>query len=112
MTITGRQINALAELIEQAEGQYNNDIPTPEEMAKYMLTHGAYMLPCIIGQKAWIIRKYNGVAKAVASTVSEMYFIDDMRLVICVRNYGRGEWGKRVFATKDECEEAKKNVYN
>lgn len=40
MYITGRQINALAELIEQAEGQKNNDIPTPEEMAIYLLSHG------------------------------------------------------------------------
>lgn len=40
MIITVRQINALAALIEQAEGQVNNDIPTPEEMAVYLLAHG------------------------------------------------------------------------
>lgn len=43
--ITSRQINALAELIEQAEGQANNDIPTPEEMAIYLLEHGVTINP-------------------------------------------------------------------
>jgi hypothetical protein len=38
--LKSRQINALAELIEQAEGQVNNDIPTPEEIATYLLEHG------------------------------------------------------------------------
>lgn len=37
MIITGRQIKALADLIEQAEGIVNNDVPTPEQMAVYML---------------------------------------------------------------------------
>lgn len=39
-TITSGQINSLAALLEQAEGQVNNDIPTPEEMAIYLLEHG------------------------------------------------------------------------
>lgn len=38
--LRSREINALAELIEQAEGLVNNDIPTPEEMAVYLLEHG------------------------------------------------------------------------
>lgn len=45
MIITSRQINALAALLEQAEGQVNNDIPTPEEMAIYLLEHGVTINP-------------------------------------------------------------------
>lgn len=103
---TSIQINALAELIEQAEGIVNNDIPTPEEMAEYMIKNGAYVLPCEIGGKVWIKRDYSGKVKACEGTVSEMYFIDNMRLTIVVKGLGRGEWNKRVFPTQEECERA------
>jgi hypothetical protein len=106
MKITGRQINALAELIEQAEGLVNNDIPTPEEMAVYMLEHGARVLPCEIGDKVWGIRTQSGGQKAVEGVVSEMYFVDNMRLVVVVKNIARGEWGVKIFATREECEQA------
>lgn len=106
MILTGRQINALAELIEQAEGMVNNDVPTPEEMAIYMLTRGAYVLPCEIGAKVWTIKNYHGVHKAVAGIVSEMYFIENMTLTIVVKGVACGQWGKDVFATQEECERA------
>jgi hypothetical protein len=106
MAINGRQINALAELIEQAEWLVNNDIPTPEEMAVYMLNHGAVVLPCKIGSKVWAITKFGGRPKATEGIVSEMLFADDMRLVVVVRNAARGEWGVKIFATREECEQA------
>jgi hypothetical protein len=106
MIATSRQINALAELIEQAEGQVNNDIPTPEEMAYYMAEHGAYALPCELGARVWAIRQYNEKPQAKEGIVSEMYFIEGMRLTIVVKNVARGEWGKKVFATREECERA------
>jgi hypothetical protein len=106
MIITARQVNALAELIEQADGLVNNDLPTLEERAIYMLLRGAYVLPCEIGDIVWCIRNYKGAKVALTGIVSEMSFIGDMRLSIAVRGVGRGEWGKKVFATREECERA------
>lgn len=103
---TGREINALAELIEQAEGLVNNDIPTPEEMAVYMLEHGARVLPCEIGDRVYCIRNYNGIPTARGGTVWEMYYNTDMTLSIVVKGIGRGQWGVKIFATREECEQA------
>lgn len=103
---TSRQINALADLIEQAEGIVNNDVPTPEEMAVYMLEHGARVIPCKLGDEVWTIRNYSGTKKAVAGKVSEMYFIEEMTLIIVVKNVARGKWGEKIFATREECEKA------
>ena len=115
MIITSIQINALADLIEQAAGIKNNDIPTPEEQATYLLEHGVIPIPCKIGDKVWTIRRYNGINKAREGVVSEMYFDDAMRLAIVVKGLARGVWGKKVFATREECERAikeeKKNDY-
>lgn len=103
---TGREINALAELIEQAEGLVNNDIPTPEEMAVYMLEHGAKVLPCKIGDRVYCIRNYNGIPTARGGIVKEMYYNTDMSLTIVVWGVARGKWGVKIFATREECEQA------
>lgn len=63
-------------------------------------------IPCKIGDTVWAIRDYNGVRIAKKGKVSEMYFIEGMRLCICVKQIARGEWGKIVFATKEDCEKA------
>lgn len=41
--VTGKQMTALADLIAQAEGLVNNDVPTPEQMAVYLLEHGVIL---------------------------------------------------------------------
>lgn len=112
MIITGRQINALADLIEQAEGQKNNDIPTPEEMATYLIEHNVTILPCEIGDKVWAIRKYNGVPHAREGIVGDMSYLHDMRLSISVRGVSRGVWGEKVFATREDCERAIERANN
>ena len=106
MIIESRQINALADLIEQAEGIKNNDIPTPEEMAIYMQLKGVRVLPCMIGDRVWAKRNYKGTATATAGVVSEMFYTNKMELVIVVKSVARGKWGERVFATQAECERA------
>lgn len=79
---------------------------TPEEVKD------AIFLPCKIGDKAWAIRSYGRHQKAVEGVVSEMYFLghrgEDMRLVVVVKNVARGLYGKAVFATRAEAEEALK----
>lgn len=63
-------------------------------------------LPCRIGDKVWAIRDYKGIKRATEGVVSEMYFIEKMTLTIVVKNVARGEWGKKIFATREECERA------
>ena len=61
-------------------------------------------LPCRIGDRVWAIRNYKGVKIPKEGIVSQMYFSDDMELVICVKFEARGLWGKTVFATKEEAQ--------
>lgn len=66
------------------------------------------VIPCKIGDTVWGITKYSGglTRKARKSTVSAMFFLDDMRLCIVARSISRGEWGKEIFATQEEAEAA------
>lgn len=59
-------------------------------------------LPCKIGDRVWAIRNYKGVKIPKEGIVSQMFFSDDMELVICVKSAARGLWGKTVFATEEE----------
>ena len=64
------------------------------------------VLPCKLGDKVWAIRRFNGgILRAVKGVVSAMQYINsDMVLSITVQNTCRGEWGKVVFATKEDAE--------
>ena len=57
-----------------------------------------------MGDTAWIIRNYRGIKHAQQGTVYEMYFTKEMKLIIAVKYIGRGEYGKTIFATKEEAE--------
>ena len=79
------------------------DTDTFEELADYLLKNNGTVLPCKIGDEVWCIRSYNGnKAHPQKGQVVGMYYADDMRLVIHVKNIGRGFWGDRVFATEEE----------
>ena len=69
-------------------------------------------LPCKIGDEAWALRHYKGVTYAQKGFVNEMFFTRDMRLCIVVKNIARGEFGKTVFLTKEEAEQALKQMKN
>ncbi len=64
-------------------------------------------LPCKMGDTVWGIRYHTGVPYIKQGTVSEMAYLDDMRLAIAVRfapKYNtRGFWGKDIFASYEEC---------
>lgn len=47
-------------------------------------------LPCKIGQDAWVIRSYKGIKQPQKSEISEMYFTQQMKLIIVVKYVGRG----------------------
>ena len=60
-------------------------------------------LPCKIGDEVFCVRTYNGhKSHAQKGKVVEMYFADDMRLVIHIKHVGRGFWNDRIFATEEE----------
>lgn len=69
-------------------------------------TVDAVVLPCKIGDTVWAIRCYRGVLVPQQGRVSEMLFTDDMKLSIVVKHICRGEWGKKVFATKEDADSA------
>ena len=67
-------------------------------------------LPCKIGDTVWAIGSQYGKPYIKQGVVSEMMYLEDMRLGIVVkfspRYSHRGFWGKSIFATREECEAA------
>lgn len=61
-------------------------------------------LPCKIGDEVWGIRCYRGVKHPQKGRVSEMYYRQDMSLLISVKHICRGLWGKTVFPTYEAAE--------
>ena len=45
----------LIELIEQAEGQINNDMPSIEQIADYLLANGVIVPPCKVGDTVYYV---------------------------------------------------------
>lgn len=62
-------------------------------------TIDAVVLPCKIGDTAFVIRNYKGTPLPQQGFVSEMTFTNDMRLMIVVKHCARGIWGETVFPT-------------
>lgn len=78
-------------------------LPSMGEIADHLIKNNGTVLPCKIGDEVWCIRSYNrNKAHPQKGQVVGMYYADDMRLVIHVKNIGRGFWGDRVFATEEE----------
>jgi hypothetical protein len=67
-------------------------------------------LPCSIGDSVFAYRNHSGHYKVIEGKVSEMYFIEQMTLVIVVKHVARGKWGEKVFATREECERKIKEI--
>lgn len=66
-------------------------------------------LPCKIGDTAWAIRNHTGHLHPHSGIVSDMYFVKGMKgmkLCIVVHGIARGEWGKTIFGTYEEAEQA------
>ena len=79
---------------------------TPDSLADHLLAHGVIVLPCKVGDEVWGIRSYHGVKHPQQGRVDEMYFTSDMRLNIRVKHICIGNWGEKIFATREEAEAA------
>ena len=66
----------------------------------------AVELPCKIGDRVWAIRSYRGIKHPQEGIVSEMFFTDDMQIMIVVKNVARGIWGKTVFGSYKDADAA------
>lgn len=82
------------------------DLTSLREVLDDCDTIDAVELPCKIGDTVWTIRHYHSTKRPQQGIVSEMYFTEDMKLHIVVKHIGRGEWGKKVFATYEEAQAA------
>ena len=67
-------------------------------------------LPCKIGDTVYGIRRFHGDRIVKAGTVSEMFYNQNMKLIIVIKNLCRGFWGENIFGTKEEAEAALKEV--
>jgi len=63
-------------------------------------------LPCKCGDVLWGIKVYKGYLMAQQGIVREMFFTKKMELIIVVERICRGEFGKKIFRTKAETEQA------
>ena len=63
------------------------------------------ILPCKIGDTVYCIRNFKGKKHIKKGVVSEMFYRNDMELVIVVSNIGRGLYGEKVFNTMEEAEQ-------
>ena len=63
-------------------------------------------MPCRIGDTVWCIRSFKGIDHPQETKVSGMYFTQDMRLNIQCKYVGIGEFGKKVFKTREDAMKA------
>lgn len=99
VTKISKRVSALIQRGTHPTDVYNVVLDTIAEAP----TVDAIELPCKIGDMVWGIKKFNYETKQVKQgIVHMMFFGEDMRLCICVKGVCRGEWGKNVFATREE----------
>ncbi len=104
----------LAGLLGEAEGQINNDLPTLEQIADYLIEHGVIVLPCKVGDRIYTIHPLNDFI--CEATVKAIYYTKDKRYypkshIIIQYDLHRGrsrvaftKIGESVFLTKAEAE--------
>jgi flagellar biosynthesis/type III secretory pathway protein FliH len=92
------------------EQAYKNGYEKGYEQGKKdaLLDPCVIVLPCKIGDEVWGIRSYHGVKHPQQGRVDGMYFTSDMRLNIRVKHICIGNWGEKIFATREEAEAALK----
>lgn len=87
-------------------GQYQKGYQDGKDAAIAEYKSRYIELPCKIGDTVWAIRYFHSRLTPQKGIVSEMYFTRDMKLHITVKYVGRGIWGEKIFATREEAEAA------
>lgn len=65
-------------------------------------------LPCKIGDTVYGIRRWHDTNVVKAGTVSEMFYTQNGKLMIVIKNVCRGHWGEKIFGTFEKAEAALK----
>lgn len=93
----------LIELLEQAEGLKNNDIPSLEEKADYLLANGVIVPPCKVGDIIWV---YDFMWGLIPCKVDEPYHYvcGDGRGCTVSGNFADKDIGEWVFLSKQDAE--------
>lgn len=84
------------------------DYDTVEDALRNIPAVDAVVLPCKVGDTVWGIRNYKGINHPQQGKVDQMYYTNDMRLHIKIKHICIGEWGKKIFPTREEAEAALK----
>ena len=97
-------------LIELLKSGGVRDFPFNAVLADNLIANGVTVLPCKIGDTVWAVRYYGKTPVIKKCVVSEMMYLEDMRLGIAVKSNNRysvrGFWGVNIFATREECKAA------
>ena len=98
----------LIELIEQAEELKNNDFPSVEEIADYLLANGVIVPPCKVGDTVYYLARniHTHIEKVKSGKVVRIA-ITESGIDLFLDNYvAKLPYGKRSFLTKEEAEQA------
>ena len=94
-----------------------------ETIADYLLANGVVVPPCKVGDTVWYINKYyhislfkDSVYKAkvvrIVTTALGTSLVIQIKSEGCCEIPGITDWGKTVFLTREEAEQALKGVKN
>ena len=96
--------------------QYEDTGLTPEEIdslpeawmekVKELGSGQLVRLPCKVGDLLWTVKWTGNRRTAVQVAVAQMWFTDDMRLIVKAKNCKQGEIGGSFFLTREDAEEA------
>lgn len=97
----------LARLLSEAEGLVNNDLPTVEQIADYLIEHGVIVPPCKVGDTVYscIGRPYKVEKITIKRDQDHMTIVLDSALSGQLIVY-ETDFGQIVFLTREEAEKS------
>lgn len=101
----------LASLISEAEGLVNNDLPTVEQIADYLIEHGVIVPPCKVGQTVYGVHWSYTIDECRVSSLTQKSDKSWKIRITCgisrrVFEITTDKIGKIVFLTREEAEKA------
>ena len=69
----------LIELLEEAEGQVNNDYPSLESMADYLIANGVIVPPCKTEENDGLYSKYTVVKNSTGELVTDCFVLKPLK---------------------------------
>lgn len=106
----------LIELLEEAEGQVNNDVPSLEMIADYLVANGVIIPPCNVGDTVYEFFDVRGfydisewIVENVVVSVNPLHF--GLRCKVkdgkSQKTWGSDDFGKTLFFTREQAKQKK-----